>query len=107
MTHLIEFEGPVPIIVEIADGDAVTVGVRPVGGSTLASVPARIGASLGDALKMIGSVGASVREALAGTDIEEAEIKIGLKASGSGQFVIAKSTLEGSFEVSFKIKASG
>lgn len=55
---------------------------------------------------MIGAIGGAVRSALQGAGVEEAEVKIGLKASGTGQFIIAQSTIEGSIEVTFKVKVS-
>ena len=105
MPDLVEFKGPVPIIVEVAEDNAGGVGFRPASGA-VGAITSKVGASLEESLKMNGAVGNSVRAALAGTKIEEAEIKIGLKMSGSGQFIIAQSTVEGSFEVTFKVKAA-
>ncbi len=106
MPQLIEFAGDVPIIVEVsARGGAGGVGVQPVG-TSFGSIPTKVAATFAESLRMIGAVGGAVRASLEGTGVEEAEVKIGLKASGTGQFIIAQTTLEGAVEVTFKVKAA-
>lgn len=106
MSELIEFAGDVPIIVEIADrGRAKGGGVQPVGAG-LSSIPTKVAATFEESLRMIGAVGEAVRSSLEEAGVEEAQVKIGLKASGTGQFVIAQTTIEGAVEVTFKVKVS-
>lgn len=102
MSEKIEFAGDVPIVIEVAD-DPADAGVNAVG-MGLDSVPTKVAATFAESLRMIGAVGEGVRKALEDAAIEEAEVKIGLKASGTGQFIIAQSTAEGSIEVTFKVK---
>ncbi|MGQ8630471.1 hypothetical protein ACUTJJ_03185 [Agrobacterium sp. DKPNP3] len=104
MTELIEFADEVPIVIEVAS-DQAGLGVNAVG-SALGSVTAKVAATFGESLKIIGAVGGAVRTALEGSGVEEAEVKIGLKACGTGQFIIAQSTVEGAVEVTFKVKVS-
>jgi len=104
MTELVEFAGEVPIVIEVAH-DQADLGVNAVG-SDLRSVTTKVAATFGESLKVISAVGAAVRTALEGAGVEEAEVKIGLKASGTGQFIIAQSTVEGAVEVTFKVKVN-
>ncbi len=106
MPELIEFAGDVPIIVEVSDrGGPRGAGVQPVG-TRLGSIPAKVATTFEESLKMIGAVGEAVRASLEGAGVEEAEVKIGLKASGTGQFIIAQTTIEGAVEVTFKVKVA-
>jgi hypothetical protein len=106
MSELIEFAGDFPIIVEIADrGSTRGGGVQPVGAG-LSSIPTKVATTFQESLRMIGAVGDAVRSSLEGAGVEEAQVKIGLKASGTGQFIIAQTTIEGAVEVTFKVKVS-
>ncbi len=55
---------------------------------------------------MIGAIGDAVRGSLVEAKVDEAEVKIGLKVSGTGQFVVAQSTVEGAIEVTFKVRVA-
>lgn len=106
MSELIEFADEVPIVIEVADGSARRgAGVQPVGAG-LGSVPMKVATTFQESLRMIGAVGEAVRASLSCAGVEEAQVKVGLKASGTGQFIIAQSTLEGAVEVTFKVKVS-
>ena len=102
MSELIEYAGDVPIVIEVSY-DQSGSGVNAVG-TGFGSVPAKVAGTFEESLKMIGAVGGAVRKALEDAAVEEAEVKIGLKATGTGQFIIAQSTVEGSIEVTFKVK---
>lgn len=102
MPELVEFAGDMPIVIEVTP-DKSGLGVNPVGAG-FGSVTTKVAATFSESLKIIGAVGEAVRTSLEDAGVEEAEVKIGFKASGTGQFIIAQSTVEGAVEVTFKIK---
>ncbi|WOS67030.1 MULTISPECIES: CU044_2847 family protein [Sinorhizobium] len=104
MAVLVEFSGDVPILIEAADVP-VASGVRPSGIDT-GSVHQKAANTLKEGLRMIGAIGDAVRGSLVEAKVDEAEVKIGLKVSGTGQFVVAQSTVEGAIEVTFKVRVA-
>lgn len=104
MAELIEFADETPIVIEVADNQT-GLGVNAVG-SALGSVTTKVMTTFSESLKIVGAIGESVHNALEGAGVEEAEVKIGLKASGTGQFIIAQSTVEGAIEITFKVKVN-
>lgn len=103
MVQIIEFEGRVPILIE-ASAETEADGVRPAG-IVFETVHQKAADTLKDGLRMIGAIGDAVRESLADAKVSEADVKIALKVSGTGKFVVAQSTVEGAIEVTFKVRA--
>lgn len=99
---LVEYAGEVPVIVEVAASTAAP-GVRPAG-ARLDAIQEKAATTFRDSLKVIGEIGRAVRAAIEDVGIEEAEVKIGLKVGGTGQLIVAQTAVEGTFEVSFKVK---
>lgn len=103
MAQLIEYEGQVPVLIEVEALSRPRTGVRPAGIADAATT--KVGVTLEQSLAVIASVGKAVRPALVDAGVSEAQVKIGLKASGTGQLIIAQSTLEGAIEVVFTVRA--
>lgn len=102
MTKLIEFEDESGILVELASG--ATDGIGAVGAKEVLKTT-KVGRSFTQSLEMIREVGRAVRETLKDTGVDDAEVKIGFKASGTGQFIVAATTVEAAIEVTFKVRA--
>jgi Trypsin-co-occurring domain 1 len=103
MAKLLEIstsEGDVLIATRTAEDAVRPVGVRD-------DVVEKVEASLEDALRIVRRIATSFHDALAETQVEKAEVELGLQFTGKGRLYVVESELQAAMTVRLTLKPNG